>query len=223
MNSTIRILIVDDHPFFRQGVRFFLETVSDFSVLGEADTGEEGMRLMKALENESSLPVVLMDLQMPGLSGIETIWQMRERWTDLRILVLTSSEEDDAVRKAMKAGAAGYCLKDAPPEELVMAIRAVWGGGTYLGKGVDVGWETGKQEGQEKNDLENQPGRVAETLTRREKDVLRLLAKGFSNREIAETLFVSEKTVKTHVANIFGKISVNSRTQAAIWANEHIQ
>ncbi len=106
MNSTIRILIVDDHPFFRQGVRFFLETVSDFSVLGEADTGEEGMRLMKALENESSLPVVLMDLQMPGLSGIETIWQMRERWTDLRILVLTSSEEDDAVRKAMKAGAA---------------------------------------------------------------------------------------------------------------------
>ncbi len=106
MHSTIRILIVDDHPFFRQGVRFFLETVSDFSVLGEADTGEEGMRLMKALENESSLPVVLMDLQMPGLCGIETIWQMRERWTDLRILVLTSSEEDDAVRKAMKAGAA---------------------------------------------------------------------------------------------------------------------
>ena len=210
--SQISVLIVDDHPFFRRGVGFFLQSVGDFSMAGEVDTGEKALQFLEERKSSSLLPVVLMDLQMPGIGGVETIRQMKKAFEDIRILVLTSSEEDRSVQEAMLAGASGYCLKDAPPQELENAIRAVHGGGTYLGKGVA---ERMMNPHKPKENL-------TEQLTKREKEVLMLLAQGFSNQEIARALFVSEKTVKTHMGNIFGKLNISSRTQAALWARENM-
>lgn len=228
MNPAIKIFIVDDHPFFRQGVRIYLETVEDIKVIGETDNGKEALRQI----NQERPMVVLMDLQMPGMDGIETTKALLSRDPSLRILVLTSNEQDNSVQRAMSAGAAGYCLKDAPPEELENAIRAVYGGGVYLGRGVDAQIFTRAAENNEKRkeesadddvDLGNRhpAADLLSSLTSREEEVLLLIARGCSNKEIANELFISEKTVKSHIANLFQKLSVTSRTQAALWGREH--
>lgn len=218
MNRTIPIFIVDDHPFFRQGVRFFLESVAEFQLAGEAANGREALEKMRQLKAEGVVPVVLMDLHMPVMDGIETIQALKAMLPEMRVLVLTSKGESRAIRQAMEMGAAGYCLKDAPPRELETAIRAVHEGGTYLGQGVMnlfLDEETGTEKEVQGSDFGKD---LTEPLTPREEDVLKLLVLGMSNREIAATLYITEKTVKTHVANIFGKLSVTSRTQAALWA-----
>jgi NarL family two-component system response regulator LiaR len=213
--ASIRVLIVDDHPFFREGVKLFLGTSEGFEIIGAAGSGEEALEVLSAQEAD----VVLMDLQMAGLDGIETTRALLLERPTLRILILTSFGGAGKIQQALAAGAAGYCLKDAPPGELAAAIRAVAEGGTYLGRGITPGNLTLTPDDVEPdNPQEESP--LAE-LTQRELDVLRLLTRGLGNKEIAEALFVSEKTVKTHVANVLQKLQVKSRTQAAILASKH--
>lgn len=225
MKKKIAVLIVDDHPLFRQGVRLYLETQADLELVGEAADGEQALAIL----TEREADVVLLDLQMPGIGGLETARRLAAGpgRDGSRVLVLTSFGDWERIRAALKAGAAGYLLKDAPPEELAAAIRAVAAGGSCLGgqvaevlrkrmDGATQGAEKGPGEG--KGSAEKRP---SEPLTEREKEVLALVARGMGNREIAGRLYVSEKTVKTHVANILQKLDVKSRTQAALYAMRH--
>jgi two-component system, NarL family, response regulator LiaR len=209
----IRLLIIDDHPLFRQGVRFFLESIPEIELAGEAGNGADGLVFLSG----NPVDIVLMDLQMPGMDGIEVTEKIKERWPDIKVLVLSSFNSWDKVYSALKKGAAGYVLKDAPPEELLAGIKAVAAGGSFLGAKVAT---------ELLNRLGNDPAvptanDLPEPLTEREIDVLKLIGQGLGNREIAEQLVVSEKTVKTHVANILQKLQVKSRTQAALYAIQH--
>lgn len=210
MSQPLKLLIVDDHPFFRQGVKFFLSGLNDFRLIGECSSGEEALEIISTIEEPD---VMLMDLKMKGMGGVETTEQLLKLVPHLKILVLTSFNNGDQIRKVIGAGARGYCLKDAPPEELVGAIRAVAGGGTYLGQGIPF-TALSSQTSTETN-------RIFRELTHREMEVLELLAAGFGNKDIGEKLVVSEKTVKTHVANVLHKLEVKTRTQAALLANKH--
>ncbi len=199
------MLVADDHPVVRQGLRTFLALQDDFEIAGEAADGEEAVEKVEAL-----LPdVVVMDLVMPKLDGIEAIRRIRDLSPTTRVLVLTSFLEDDKVFPAVKAGAAGYLLKDVEPADLARAIRTVMRGEALLHPSVAA------RLMQELSGSERSPG---ERLTERELDVLRLLARGLSNKAIALELHVSEKTVKTHVSNILAKLHLADRTQAALYA-----
>lgn len=212
MSAKISLLIIDDHPLFRQGVRFYLESVPDLELIGEAENGEAALAFL----SKQSADVVLMDLQMPGMDGVETTRRVKEKWPDVKVLVLTSFNIWDKVYAALKAGAAGYLLKDARPEELLAAIKAVAAGGSYFG--AQVATELLTRLGNEKDAV---PAELPELLTDRELEVLKLIGRGLGNREIAMELVLSEKTVKTHVANILQKLQVSSRTQAALYAIRH--
>jgi DNA-binding NarL/FixJ family response regulator len=207
--ENIRVLIVDDHPLFRQGIRLFLREEPGLVLTGEAENGEAALSFLQ----QESVDVVLMDLQMPGMDGIETTGKILEQWPDVKVLMLTSFGSWHKACASLKTGAAGYVLKEAQPQELVAAIHAVAAGGSYLSASV---------AGQMLNHLHDNAQKTAEEspepLTEREKEVLAFLARGLSNREIAAQIFVSEKTVKTHVANILQKLGVKSRTQAALYA-----
>lgn len=213
MESPIRIFIVDDHPFFRQGVKFFLSSLQDLKLIGEASNGVQALEYLSSCE----VDVILMDLNMTGMDGLQTTQALLKGNPDLRILILSSFGSEDKIQNALSIGAAGYCLKDAPPDELVTAIRAVASGGTYLGRGISPKVLTlGSPQEPIRPD---EQGDLLKSLTQREMDVLILLTRGLSNKEIAEALFVSEKTVKTHVANLLQKLSVKTRTQAALLAS----
>jgi two-component system, NarL family, response regulator LiaR len=200
----VTILIVDDHPVVRQGLRTFLDLQGDLSVVGEAETGAEAVTKVQEL-----LPdVVLMDLVMPDLDGIEAARRIREVSPSTKVIVLTSYAEDEKVFPAIKAGAAGYLLKDVEPAELAEGIRHVHRGEALLHPRIAA--RVMREIMDEKTD--------GEVLTAREQDVLRALAKGLSNKAIAEELVVSEKTVKTHVSNILAKLHLADRTQAALYA-----
>jgi len=209
----IRILIVDDHPFFREGVKLYLGSMAGFELIGAAPSGEQAVEMIAS----NRVDVVLMDLQMTGMDGIAATQAVLECDPEARVLILTSFGGGEKVQQALAAGASGYCLKNAPPGELAAAIQAVAFGGTYLGRGVTphaltAGQSTAPVGGAQASD------EVA-PLTERELDVLKLLARGLGNREIAEQLVVTEKTVKTHVANILQKMNVKTRTQAALQAS----
>ena len=216
MEQPIRVLLVDDHPLFRQGVRFCLEDSPKIELAGEAG---DGPGALDWLDNHPA-DLVLMDLRMPGMDGIETTAALRERWPDLPVLMLTSEDGASGIRDALNAGAGGYCLKDAPPEELTRAIEAVAGGGTYLGRGVDPLVLRTDAAPPGTNAPRHLPG--GPELTPREWEVLDLVAQGLGNRQIAARLTVSEKTVKTHMAHILDKLDVSTRTQAALWAHNHM-
>ena len=207
MTKTIRVLIADDHAIVRKGIRALLATETDIEVVGEAADGKEAVEKAERLHPD----VILMDLVMPGMDGIEATRRITTRQPETRILVLTSFAEDEKVFPALKAGALGYLLKDAGPEELVRAIRQVYCGESSLHPAI------ARKVLQE---LSRPPERplTPEPLTERELEVLRLIAKGKSNREIAEELVISEATVRTHVSNILGKLQLASRTQAALYA-----
>lgn len=207
----IRLLIVDDHPLFRKGVRLYLDVIPDVQVLGEAKNGEEALEMLA----EHTVDVVLLDLQMPGMDGIEATRRIIEHDAGVRVLILTSFGGWERVYAAMKTGAAGYVLKDAEPDELVAAIRAVAAGGSYLSEQATAQL---LRHLDARPDVEAASDQPLEPLTEREQEVLRLIALGQSNREIAAHLFLSETTVKTHVANILQKLKVKSRTQAALYA-----
>jgi NarL family two-component system response regulator LiaR len=200
---TIRILVVDDHGVVRQGLRMFLSLDPEFQVVGEAADGAEAVALTRKLRPD----VVLMDLLMPGTDGIQATAAIRSQVPHTEVVALTSVLEDDAVIGAVRAGAIGYLLKDAQPDELGRAIRAAAEGQVLLSPKAAA-----------RLIREVRAPEAPEKLTEREVDVLRLLAAGQSNKEIAHTLTIGEKTVKTHVSNILAKLGVASRTQAALYA-----
>ena len=203
----IRVLIADDHHVVRRGLLFFLKTQKDIEVVGEAKNGLEAVALA-----ESLLPdIILMDLVMPELDGIQATKRIKENFPNVQVLMLTSFSDRDHVVPAMEAGAAGYQLKDIEPDDLVQSIRQIMRGENTLHPQATTSLEQVRVE--EENALH-----LLNPLTPREQDVLAELTKGKSNREIASSLFVTEKTVKTHISNIFGKLSVQDRTQAALYA-----
>jgi len=200
---SIRILVVDDHAVVRQGLRMFLGLDADFEIVGEATDGAMAVTLARELRPD----VVLMDLIMPELDGIEATAQIRSELADTEVIALTSVLQDASVVDAVRAGAIGYLLKDAGADELCQAIRGAAQGKVQLAP-----------EAAERLIREVRAPESPETLTPRETEVLRLLAAGQSNKEIAYNLGISEKTVKTHVSNILAKLGVPSRTQAALYA-----
>ena len=207
LEGTIRVLVVDDHAIVRKGICALLATEPGIQVVGEAKEGQEAVSKTARLRPE----VVLMDLVMPGMDGLEAIRRILADQPEVRILVLTSFAGDDKIFAAIRAGALGYLLKDSGPEELILAIKQVHSGQSSLHPAI------ARRLLQE---LSHNPDRAAkaEALTERELEVLRLVAKGLSNDEIARSLSISEATVRTHVSNILAKLSLDSRTQAALYA-----
>ena len=211
MEDTVRVLIADDHPLFREGMRGRLDRVADVAVVGEAASGDEAVELAQKLEPD----VILMDIKMPGLNGIEATREIQRANPQIGILVLTMFEDDDSVFAAMRAGAKGYLLKDSGGEGVVHAIRAVASGEAVFGPGVAeriMGFFAAPRAAA--------PQRAFPELTEREEEVLSLVAQGKSNREIARQLFVSLKTVRNHVSNILLKLQVADRAQAVIRARD---
>lgn len=206
----IRVLIADDHHVVRRGLLFFLKTQKDIEVIGEAKNGIEAVELVESLQPD----IVLMDLVMPEMDGIQATKKIKAKWPNVAILMLTSFSDKDHVLPAIEAGAAGYQLKDIEPDELVNAIRQIIRGENIIHPVATSQLEEVLRE------EENLP-HVKNPLTPRERDVLAELTKGKSNREIASSLFVTEKTVKTHISNIFTKLEVQDRTQAALYAVKH--
>jgi NarL family two-component system response regulator LiaR len=204
----IRVLLTDDHAIVRKGVRALLATERDIEVVGEAGNGAEAVAQAGTLCPD----VILMDLMMPQLDGIEATRQITAKFPSIRVIVLTSFAADEKVFPAIKAGALGYLLKDSGPEELLRAIRRVYRGEPSLEPSI------ARKVLMELSHPPKQQPLTADPLTERELDVLRLVAQGCSNKEIAVKLSVSELTVRTHVSNILGKLHLASRTQAALYA-----
>ena len=205
----IRVLLVDDHAVVRRGLRGFLELLKDFDVVGEAENGREGVAAADRLVPD----VVLMDLLMPEMGGLEAIAAIKQAHPEIEIVAVTSFIEEEKVTSALEAGASGYLLKDAEAEEVAQAIRAAYNGEVHLDPAVS---RLLAQRLRQRKDAE-----PVEPLTAREKEVLSQLAKGASNKEIAYELGITERTARTHVSNILGKLGLASRTQAALYAVEH--
>lgn len=206
-SASIRVLIVDDHAIVRRGIRALLSEAGGFLIAGEVDDGQAAV--LAAAETQPD--VILMDLLMPGMDGIEATRQITSRQPQMRVLVLTSFAADNKVFPAIKAGAVGYLLKDSSPDELVRAIRQVYRGEPALHPTI-----ARKLLQEVARPVEKEP--APEALTVREMTVLRLIAQGLSNQEIADRLAVSEATVRAHVSRILGKLHLASRTQAALYA-----
>ncbi len=207
--DAIRVLIADDHQIVRQGLRTFLELHDDIVVVGEAVDGQAAVDLAVKLAPN----VILLDLVMPRLDGLEAMRQIRARSSSIRVIALTSFSTDDQILPAVEAGASGYLLKDVSPGELVAAIRAVHAGETRLHPAVAARlMQAFRSRGK--------PASIDEaaSLTDREREIVQLVAKGLSNREIGDALVISERTVKTHMSNILGKLALSDRTQLAIFA-----
>jgi len=204
--TEIRVLIADDHAVVRQGLRTFLELQDDIEVVADVADGEAALRAAEEHEPD----VVLMDLVMPGVGGVEAIRRMREVRPEARVLVLTSFLDDEKLFPAVRAGAAGYLLKDVEPGELVRAIRLVGDGEALLHPAVAA------RLMEEFSETERPV--ADEALTAREREVLKLIARGMPNKLIARELEIAEKTVKTHVSSILGKLGLTDRTQAALYA-----
>lgn len=206
--AKIKVLIADDHHVVRRGLLFFLKTQRDIEVIGEAKNGKEAVELVTELKPD----VVLMDLSMPEMDGVMATKAIREMNESVKIIILTSYADQDHVIPAIRAGASGYQLKDIEPDELVETIRDVLKGESKLHPKVTSHVMTHLTLGA------NQKTSKISDLTKREKEVLNELAKGKSNKEIASSLFITEKTVKTHVSNILAKLQLSDRTQAALYA-----
>jgi NarL family two-component system response regulator LiaR len=206
----IRVMIVDDHGIVREGLRAFLSMLKDIELAGEAGSGEEALALAAQVKPD----VVLMDLVMPEMDGVETTRRLLAARPGTRVIVLTSFAEDEKIFPAIRAGAAAYLLKDVKPAELADTIRAVARGEARLHPDVTRKLLSGIAGGET-------PGAAVEALTAREIEVLRCLSRGLANKEIAAELFIAEKTVKTHVSNILAKLSLVDRTQAAVYAVKH--
>jgi DNA-binding NarL/FixJ family response regulator len=212
--GAIRILLVDDQALFREGLRTLLSLQPDLDVVGEAGNGEEAVRLAASLRPR----VVLMDAQMPVLDGVAATRRLHAAQPECRVIMLTTFDDDENVFEGLRAGAVGYLLKDAPSEKLVEAIRAAARGESFLQPSVAAKVVAEFARLAEKPAPRPQP--LIEPLSERELEILRLVADGASNREIAAKLVIAEGTVKNHLTNILGKLSVRDRVQAALKAKE---
>ncbi|MDJ0616961.1 MAG: response regulator transcription factor [Calothrix sp. MO_192.B10] len=205
----IRVLLVDDQSIIREGLGSLLRSKPDIEIVGEAENGQIAVEKAIALQPD----VVLMDVRMPVMDGVAAIRSLRQKNPNIKVLVLTTFDDDEYITQAMRFGAKGYLLKDTPSAELAEAIRAVHKGYTQMGPGlfekVMLAPPTAEPE----------PSPEFEQLTPREKEVLQLIAQGLNNREIAKALYISERTVKNHVNSILGRLNLRDRTQAAIFAS----
>ncbi len=214
MAEMIRILLVDDQRLMREGLRILLELEPDLEIVGEAENGEAALGAYERFKPD----VVLMDVRMPGMDGVEATWRLRERWPGARVIILTTFDDDEYVFEGLRAGAQGYLLKDVSGHDLAEAVRTVAGGGALIEPSVarKVVAEFARVA---------PPARAAdsglpEPLSEREQEILHLLAQGLSNREIAIRLSLAQGTVKNYVTTILQKLGVRDRTQAALRARE---
>ncbi|WP_041719053.1 response regulator [Alkaliphilus oremlandii] len=209
----INVLIADDHALVRQGLKQIIELEPDIKVIGLAADGEEAVLKTQQLSPD----VVLLDISMPKQNGIQTLRRLKDMDSTIKIIMLTFHEDREYLFETINLGANGYVLKDAESESLIKAIRDVYQGLNYIYPtlATELVKEFNRRE------VKSQKRNNEDELTRREYEVLTLLAEGINNKEIGDCLFISEKTVKNHVSNIFKKINVNDRTQAAIYAYKH--
>ncbi len=208
MVNITRIIIADDHPMFREGVVHSLEGVQDFEILGQVSTGEEAYELIK----EELPDVILLDITMAGEGGIAATKRIAANYPVIKIIILTASEDDDDLVRAMKAGASGYIVKGIAAKELVNAVRAVAGGGTYISPTMANSLLQDLRKPQSLDPLSE--------LSEREHQILELVAKGMTNRDIGNQLHLTEKTIKHYMTNILEKLHVTSRVQAALIAQK---
>jgi len=210
----IRILIVDDQALVRQGLASLLSLEADFQIVGEAGNGDQAVSMAESLEPD----MVLMDIRMPGRDGVAATRIIHEKMPATKILVLTTFDDDEYIVQAMHAGAAGYLLKDTPTDQLASTIRALHAGSTLFGPTI------AQKIISRLNPVQAPQERVAvdKLLTAREVEVLQLLGQGKSNREIAQTLFITEGTVKNHITRILSQLNLRDRTQAALWAQQNL-
>lgn len=214
--DTIRILIADDHTVVRTGLRALLDRAPDMETIGEATDGTEALRLASELRPD----VVLLDISMPGSSGIETTKLLKEAWPDIRVLILTVHKDEKLLQEAIKAGASGYITKNALEPELINAIHAVWRGDLYVHPTMTRALLASLAPADEPSTHPASEKQI-ESLTPREIEVLRLIAQGYTNRQAAEELGISVRTIETHRANIMGKLDVSGRVALVRYAMEH--
>ncbi|EMQ97451.1 DNA-binding response regulator [Paeniglutamicibacter gangotriensis Lz1y] len=208
-SAALRVLIVDDHAIVRRGIAAYLEVLDDIETVGQAENGRVALERLAELATFESLPdLVLLDLIMPVMDGMKTLKQIKEKYPSVKVVILTSFGEPERLHEALRQGARGYLLKDAGPEDVAAAIRAAARDEVYIDPALAL-------------DLTKSfasPPTGISTLTERERDVLVLVAEGHSNQDIAGNLGISERTARTHVSNVLGKLGVSSRTQAALTA-----
>ena len=212
MNSPVAhtLLLVDDHPMMRRGMRQLLELEDDLVVIGEANNGVEALQMVASLQPE----LVLLDNNMPEMNGVETLKRLREQNFPGTVLLFTVSDDEDDVRDAMRLGADGYLLKDMEPEQLIQQIRAALGGALVISPALTRVLAQA---------LRNPPSASQLDLTDRERQVLKMIAAGSSNKVIGNKLGITEGTVKVHVKNLLHKLGLRSRVEAAVWAMEHMR
>lgn len=205
-DQAIRVVIVDDHPLVRVGLRSFLELIDGIDLIGEAGSGAEAERLVEELAERGSLPdVVLMDILLPDGDGIATTASLRHRYPAVAVVALTSFEDADTVRSVLQAGAVGYVLKDTSPDDVISAVRSAALGQRHIDVSLALKLtESGSPE--------------ASRLTAREREVVALVGEGKTNQQIATELVITERTARTHVSNVLHKLGLSSRTQVALWA-----
>jgi len=214
------IVIIDDHQLFREGVKRILDFESSFDVVAEGDDGSEAMDLVETHKPD----VVIMDINMPNMNGVEATKMLVSRYPETKVIILSIHDDENYVQHALKTGAQGYLLKEMDADALIDAVRVVAEGGSYLHPKVTHNLvkeyrRLAAEEGADRDSIHTiEIRRPLHLLTRRECEVLQLLADGKSNRAIGETLYISEKTVKNHVSNILQKMNVNDRTQAVVLA-----
>jgi DNA-binding NarL/FixJ family response regulator len=212
--SPIRVLLVDDQDLFREGLHTLLSVQPEIDVVGEASNGEEALALAVRFQPD----VVLMDVQMPVLDGVAATRQLRRKLPDCHVIMLTTFDDDEYVFEGLRAGAVGYLLKDTSSENLLNAIRAAARGESFLQPSVAA--KVVSEFARLSDPASASPTADEEPLTARERDILRLMVEGLSNREIADELVITEGTVKNHVTSILSKLGVQSRTQAALKARQ---
>lgn len=212
----IRVLIVDDQELVRQGLSGLLATQPDLQIVGEASTGKQAIAQVEALHPD----IILMDIRMPEMDGVVATREICQRFSDCKILILTTFDDHEYVSQALQFGAKGYLLKDTPVDDIAIAIRSVYKGYTYLGPGLYEKTLSEKITSETPTDFPIAPfPPELEALSPRERQVLRLIAKGESNREIARSLYITEKTVKNYVSQVLNHLGLRDRTQVAIFVN----
>lgn len=209
----IRLLLVDDQPLFRQGLASLLALEGDLEIVGEANHGKEAIALTEQLQPE----VILMDVRMPVCDGVEATREIHQRYPWIRIMVLTTFDEDEYIRQSLQAGALGYILKSTPSGQVAAAIRTLHQGYSQLGPTIAP-----KVFAQLNSPISNQPTNYKHMFSDRELEILTLIGQGKNNREIAHELYLTEGTIKSYITQILGNLGVRDRTQAALWAKQNL-